>query len=56
MEIVHTEELEMVFLSLQNEVVLTLSYHQDPLLLEENNNYIELLYKGNGVSELRTFN
>lgn len=29
---VHTEELEMVFPVLQNEVVLIPSYHQDPLL------------------------
>ena len=38
MEVVHTEELEMVFLVLQNEVVLTPSYHQDLLLLGEKNN------------------
>ena len=31
-ELKHTEELEMVFLVLQNEVVLTPSHHQDPLL------------------------
>lgn len=37
---VHTEELEMVSLFHQNEVVPTPSYHQDPLLQEENNTIV----------------